>query len=1197
MGRYRRRSSVLLTLLILCWSRAASANVGDIRTNLTPFTQGITPLTILWSSPFPDTSYTAVCTAEGIPDDQLLPVITARTPTSMTIVPTAAAMAGVLDCMAVPDSDQSTLRHARTTFTGNPRSITALWNQPFRDTNYTAVCTGESANPQNHDFTGAINVVTRSSVTFANGGLNAGTLHCIAISDTDPGQLRHGTATFSNAPLTVEVPWSQPFSNAGYAAVCTNVAPPGTGPGSAITTLVGSKLPASIVVVPQIPSGTADCIAGANPQLGSSTTLTVSPPSPVSAGQVVTLTASVVDQFTDPVTVGTVTFYSGSQVLGTVQAIASPPTTAILKSRFAPGSYSLTAQYNPNNSFSGSISSAQPLTVTGTEPTISTLSAAPNGNNYDFSLSVFGFGFPTLSGSATLNNLTAGGTLLGTIDLAGPGIWTFQPATTFPVGAAPTAVVTGDFNNDGIPDLAVTNSQSQTVSVLLGNGDGTFRHQQTVPVGTGEWITTFDFNGDGALDLAVANAEGNVGVLLGNGDGTFQQQLRYSVIGDPRFLAVGDFNQDGEPDLAVITEAPGQGAVLAILLNNGDGTFTPEQQTFPAGQSSAGIVTADFNNDGNADIATVDISRSEAVVLPGNGNGTFQPALTFAVGSSNTFSQALAVGDLNGDGQQDLVVLNNLDDTISVLLGNGDGTFQPQSVVDVGSSPVGVAIADFNGDGIPDLAIADLADNAVRVLLGHGDGSFQPQPDFAVAAPGTLAPADLNGDGVPDLAAISGDNAGILLGGSISTGELTDVPISGLGSQSIQSTFTPNEQTYSGSQSNIVIVTGSTLPTTTVLTSSLNPSTYLQAVTFTATVTSSGGGSPTGTVTFALGSNVICSAVPLMTGRNTSTATCTTQSLPIGSDTILASFTDPQGRYGNSSASLTQTVRAATGDFAFLPISPGSVTVTQTFNNNNDPFFAQTIKLAVQPINGYNNSVSLSCNITPPLTGGTCIVNSPASGSLAPGDLHTTLTISAGGKTPLGLYLVTVTGQDNSGLMHTAALNLTVINYAARIEMPPGGEGTTTILFPGSAGTAIGSFACPKVTGTGLAGEQNFSSIHGSCSFMPSSGTIPDPITVTLSGCTVASLNTRAPVYALFLLGLPGIVLLGSSGIGARRRKRTLQVFGLWLTAFAMLIGTGCGGLGQLSLPGDYNVLIQGTGSDGMVYSAVIPVAVNPLNN
>ena len=179
---------------------------------------------------------------------------------------------------------------------------------------------------------------------------------------------------------------------------------------------------------------------------------------------------------------GTVTFFDGNQTLGTVQVEGSFG-SATLKSRFPPGTHTLLAVFNGLGQVTGSgaTSSPQTLTVTGTEATISTLTATPNGGNYDFSLSVFGYGFPAPTGTAGLQELP-NNIVIGNITLPGPGVASFQGQQIYPTGLTPRGIGVADFNGDGLPDLAVTNASSTVVSVLLGNGDGTFQPQQTYQV-------------------------------------------------------------------------------------------------------------------------------------------------------------------------------------------------------------------------------------------------------------------------------------------------------------------------------------------------------------------------------------------------------------------------------------------------------------------------------------------------------------------------------------------------------------------------------------------------------------------------------------------------------------------------------------------------------------------------------------------
>jgi hypothetical protein len=206
-------------------------------------------------------------------------------------------------------------------------------------------------------------------------------------------------------------------------------------------------------------------------------------------------------------------------------------------------------------------------------------------------------------------------------------------------------------------------------------------------------------------------------VLLGNGDGTFQTAQNFATGGFAVSIAVGDFNGDGKPDLAVGTRPSNN---VSVLLSNGDGTFQTAQN-FATGGFANSVAVGDLNGDGKLDLAVANAlsntgGAANVSVLLGNGDSTFQTAQNFATGG---FASSVAVGDLNGDGKLELAVANLSSNNVSVLVGNGDGTFQTAQNFAVGDSPFSVAVEDFNGDGRPDLATANLHSANVSVLLNQ----------------------------------------------------------------------------------------------------------------------------------------------------------------------------------------------------------------------------------------------------------------------------------------------------------------------------------------------------------------------------------------------------------------------------------------------------------------------------------------------
>jgi hypothetical protein len=324
-------------------------------------------------------------------------------------------------------------------------------------------------------------------------------------------------------------------------------------------------------------------------------------------------------------------------------------------------------------------------------------------------------------------------------------------AQDYPAGSEPVSIAVSDLNGDGKQDLALAHIGGG-VSILLGNGDGSFQARQDYATESGAGsVAIGDLNGDSHPDLVVTNrGSDSVSVLLGNWDGSFQANQVYPTGSGPLGVAIGDLNGDGHLDLAV---ADVYSNTLSILLGNGDGSFQSSRD-YPTRNTPESVAIGDLNGDGHPDVAVDNFTNPGFVsVFLGYGDGTLQPKQDYQVGVGPQGPQAVAIGDLNRDGKPDLAVADNNANTVSVLLGYGDGSFQPTRDYTTGVGPESVAIVDANGDARLDLAVANFNSDDVSILLGNGDGSFQPKQDFpANQYPNAVVSADLNGDRKTDLA-------------------------------------------------------------------------------------------------------------------------------------------------------------------------------------------------------------------------------------------------------------------------------------------------------------------------------------------------------------------------------------------------------------------------------------------------------------
>jgi hypothetical protein len=346
---------------------------------------------------------------------------------------------------------------------------------------------------------------------------------------------------------------------------------------------------------------------------------------------------------------------------------------------------------------------------------------------------------------------------------------TLLPGPNLQVGGNSKALTLADFDGDGHPDLAVSHSPTSSrhlVSVFRGRGDGTFdsNHASRFQGLRVAHMATGDFNRDGLPDLAALGYE-EVLIRPGIGDARFGSPRRVATGRDSTRLVLGDFNSDGQNDLAV--NSGGSDGIFTYA-NNGDGTFGgahPRRLDIDFGLTPA---AADFNSDGRSDLAVPKHNRGEFVpdsvsIFLRRTNGTLKPAGSRAVGPRPT---AVSAADLDGDGRIDLAVTNSHTEnfptippgTLSVLLGNGSGGFAraPGTPSGTGYFPLALAVDELNGDGAHDVVVANRGryqlGGDLSVLLGDGDGTFLELPRFGTGfRPESCALGDLDRNGTQDL--------------------------------------------------------------------------------------------------------------------------------------------------------------------------------------------------------------------------------------------------------------------------------------------------------------------------------------------------------------------------------------------------------------------------------------------------------------
>ncbi|CAF1456428.1 unnamed protein product [Rotaria sp. Silwood1] len=338
---------------------------------------------------------------------------------------------------------------------------------------------------------------------------------------------------------------------------------------------------------------------------------------------------------------------------------------------------------------------------------------------------------------------------------------------TYSTGSKPYSVAVGDFNNDMHLDIVVANFGNNTVSILLGYGDGSFANQTKYSTGSGpSSVAIDDFNNDNRLDIVVTNGNDNtMSVLLGYGNGVFANQMTYSTGYTPSSVAVGDFNRDTRLD-TVVTNLNGDS--VSVYLGYPNEGFLKQMRLITGNRSRPkSFAIGDFNNDNEMDIAVANSGNNNIGVFLRYDNGSFRNQIAY---STDTSPWSVAVGDFNNDTILDIVVANLGSDTVGIFLGWGNGSFSNQKTFTTGlnSQPNAVAVGDLNNDTWVDIIVANYGTNNIGVMLGYGNGSFTSVKLFSTdygSLPFSISVNDLDNDGKLDfvIANEGADNLNIFL--------------------------------------------------------------------------------------------------------------------------------------------------------------------------------------------------------------------------------------------------------------------------------------------------------------------------------------------------------------------------------------------------------------------------------------------------
>ncbi len=694
---------------------------------------------------------------------------------------------------------------------------------------------------------------------------------------------------------------------------------------------------------------------------GVTTTALTSTPNPSIQGQIVSFTATV----SNPLAGGSISFMDGSNLLANVNVDSGSAHFGDFN--ILAGKHAMTAVYSGDLS---NLPSTSPVYYQIVNPSVTTLSSsAPSvvfGHSLTLTATVTGQS-PTgkvsfydgsailetaaiVNGTATLSTAAlASGTRSLTAYYIGDGAnapsgsapvtQNVTPVaessmTAFwqaPARPNPISLILGDFSGDGIADLAFIHNGLGEISVLIGDGAGSFTGPNASTITYDEaplLIASGDFNGDGLMDLAVVTYHGLYTVLSTGGGNFALPSASVTTTLTVSSITTGDFNGDGNDDVILTDAVHG---TVQVFLGDGTGLFTSGWSYSNNNMSPVAVAAADFNGDGIADIAVLsnasinDISTNSVNIMLGVGDGTFGAPLSFDVGNDPT---SIVAAHFVGQGQTDLVVVNQDDNTISLLAGIGTGSFLPQVTYAAPNSPQTVVAADFNADGYPDIALANADSGSehalISVLLNDQAGHFGTPIGYGAGISTAIAVGDFNGDGKADLATVARPGGPVL----------------------------------------VVVLLG-TAATTTTIASTPNPSTYGQSVTFTGSVSPA---SVTGSVTLMDGLNVLATG-PVSAG----TYSIASNTLSVSTHSITAVYGGDSGDVSSTSTALSQVVYGASSTTTALSSSanPSSYTQSVTITAIVSP------PLAIGTVSFYDNLTLLGAS---GITGGIATFTTSALG-------------------------------------------------------------------------------------------------------------------------------------------------------------------------------------------------------------------------